>query len=130
MSYQNFTSLPPEQEQQFVVFERQSVESSKKALTLGLIAGGALGLLLIIVQLTITPTPPLHTDALDDDMGAEEATPRRTTRKAPSEATPPAPPTATEPAATATEPAPTATEPAPPPPKGATKAPPTALMGQ
>ncbi len=124
MSYQNFTSLPPEQEQHFVVFERQSVESSKKALTMGLIAGGALGLLLIIIQFTIPPTPPLHTDALDDDMGAEETTPRRTpTQKAPTTETRP------EPAAATTAPTESATA-TPPPPKGATKAPPTALVGQ
>ncbi len=126
MNYQNFTSLPPEEEQQFVVFERQSVESQKSALTIGLIVAGALGFLLILIQLTVTPTPPLHTDALDDDLGSETAEP---SAPAPSAAPTPAPsePAATEPG---TEAAPTEAAPteAPTPPKGATKAPPTALI--
>src|SRR5438876_432598 len=37
MSYMDFSSWPRDQEQQFVVFEQRTSESSKKAMTLGII---------------------------------------------------------------------------------------------
>jgi len=139
MSYSNFTSLPPEQEQQFVVFERQSVESSQKAMMIGLISGAILGLFLIVLYVTSDAPAAMHADALDDDMAAEDEAPRKTKKKkkaAPAETAPA--PTETTPAEGATPPAGAAatpteapTPPTPPtPPKGATKAPPSALVGQ
>ena len=122
MSYSNFTSLPPEQEQQFVVFERQSAESSKTAMTMGIITGVVLFVFLIGLYAASDPPAALHTDALDDDMAAEEEAPKAK-KKTPTETAP----TPTE-AAPAEAPAGTAA--APPPPPGATKAPPSALVGQ
>src|SRR5262245_54030202 len=50
MSYDSFSSLPPEEDQQFVVFEQRTVESSKKAQTIGwAVAGGVLLFVLITV---------------------------------------------------------------------------------
>lgn len=39
MSFSDFSSWPRDQEQSFVVYEQRASESSKKALTLGAIAG-------------------------------------------------------------------------------------------
>lgn len=74
MSYSNFTSLPPEEEQSFVVFERYSREASSKAMTMGLIAGGVVGFLLIVLYFTSDPPKAMHADALDSDIPAETAT--------------------------------------------------------
>ncbi len=47
--YNNFTSLPPDEERTFVVYERLSVENSKKAMTIGMIAGGVFFLITLLV---------------------------------------------------------------------------------
>lgn len=39
MSYSDFSSWPRDQEQSFVVYEQHASESTKKALTMGVIAG-------------------------------------------------------------------------------------------
>lgn len=138
MSYSNFTSLPPEQEQQFVVFERRSVESAKKAMTIGLISSGLLGLFIIALVLTSDPPKKMHTDALDSDIPAETKTPeshtatpetKSDTATEKDEAGAAAEGAAAEGEGEAGEAAEGATPTeAPAPPKGATKAPPTALL--
>jgi hypothetical protein len=47
MSFMDFSSWPRDQEQTFVVYEQHSSESSKKAITAGIIA--ALGLLVLML---------------------------------------------------------------------------------
>lgn len=47
--YQNFTSLPPDEERTFVVYEQYSRESGKKAMTIGMIAAGIFFVLTLIV---------------------------------------------------------------------------------
>ena len=120
MEYQNFTSLPPEQEQSFVVYERTSAESLKKAMTLGLICGAVVGVFMVILFFSYEAPINAHAVEPETDL-AEEVAP------APKAAAAPAP--APEPVAeeAATEEAAPAME-APEPPKGATKAPTTDLI--
>ena len=125
MEYRDFTSMPPEEEQSFVIYERTSRESGKKAMTLGAICGGVIGV--FALMLFVAFDPPKNAHAVDPETDIEE-------EAAPAPAPAPTPePAAEEPAAE--EPAaeePAAEEPAaaPEPPKGATKAPPTALIGK
>lgn len=129
MEYQDFTSLPPEQEQSFIIYERTSNESAKKAMTLGAIFGAVVGVFALILFFSFDA--PRNAHAVDPVSDIEEEAP------APKAAPAPAPEPAAEPAAeeaapaeaAAADPAAAPTE-APPPPKGATKAPPTALIGQ
>lgn len=51
----NFTSLPPEQEATFVVYERHQQENLKKGFTMGLIASIAFGILALGVYFGVTP---------------------------------------------------------------------------
>jgi cytoskeletal protein RodZ len=64
--YENFTSLPPNEEQTFVVYERRSVETGKKAMTLALIISAILGVITIIVVFSFDKPKNLMAD---DDMG-------------------------------------------------------------
>ena len=54
MSHVNFSSLPPEQEASFVVFEQKMEESAKSGVTAALIAAGAVFLLAIGIFLVWT----------------------------------------------------------------------------
>lgn len=133
MEYKNFTSLPPEQEQSFVVYERTSIESAKKAFTVGAICGGIVGVLAIFFYMAFDP--PKNAHAVDPEPKSElkeEAAPEPAPAPAPAEEAAPeeeeAPAEEAAPAEAA--PAEGETAAAPEPPKGATKAPPTALVGQ
>jgi hypothetical protein len=53
--YVNFTSLPPEQEASFVVYEQQMAESEKKGFTIGAIAGGAFLIVALGIYLGVAP---------------------------------------------------------------------------
>ncbi len=53
--YKNFTSLPPEEEQQFVVFEERTNKSLKKAKFIGAIVALAVGAALVVNTLVHTP---------------------------------------------------------------------------
>lgn len=53
----NFTSLPPEQEASFVVYERHQTENLKKGFTAGLIASIAFGVLALGIYFGIEPEP-------------------------------------------------------------------------
>ncbi len=66
MSYQNFTSLPPDQEATFIVYEARTQESAKKAMTLGLISG--LIFLVVIVAIVFSHDKPKN-KMEGDDMG-------------------------------------------------------------
>ena len=120
--YSNFSSMPPEEERQFVGFERVMRESLKKGMVLGVSIGCGTLLVLLIIIWGVEPPP----NELIEDLAADLA-------EEPSSAPAPAPTPAPAPkAAPAPTPAPAGTAPpteAPPPPKGATKAPPTAITG-
>jgi hypothetical protein len=57
---QHFTSLPPEQEAAFLVYEQQQEASLKTGLTIGAIAGIAVGAFIVIISLAIEPGPDPH----------------------------------------------------------------------
>tara|TARA_R110002096_G_scaffold77896_6_gene183260 strand:- start:25059 stop:25448 length:390 start_codon:yes stop_codon:yes gene_type:complete len=129
MEYKNFTSLPPEQEQSFVIYEKTSIESGKKALTLGTICGAVVGVFAIIFYFAFDPPKSSHYVEPESEL-SEEVAPKAAPAPAPVEAAPAEADPAAE-AAPAAETAPAAeAAAAPEPPKGATKAPPTALIGQ
>ena len=132
MSYSDFSSLPPEQEQSFVVFEQTTRESAKKAKSAGIIAGGVFGLLIVVIAMGFKPAEKSHASEEEHSLGAEKASHSAPAKKeepkvaAPSEAVPAEAVMAKE--GEAQEAAPAVEAPKPPP--GATKAPPTALIGQ
>jgi hypothetical protein len=55
MSYADFSSWPREQEQSFVVYEQHAAESSKKAITVGAIAGALFFFLLLGIYAGVEP---------------------------------------------------------------------------
>lgn len=127
MEYQNFTSLPPEQERQFVIYEQTAVEARKKAMTLGAIVGACVGVFALILFFSYDAPINAHAVEMPSDL-EEEVAPAKAPAAAPAPAEPAAEPAAEE-AAAGDAPEAAAME-APEPPKGATKAPPTALIGQ
>jgi hypothetical protein len=60
----NFTSLPPDQEATFVVFERHQKENLDKGFKIGVIAAAIFGVLALGVYFGVTP----EKDKLGDDM--------------------------------------------------------------
>lgn len=134
MSYSDFSSLPPEQEESFVIFEKTTRESAKKSKSIGIIAGVAFGVLTIVIAMAFKPPEKSHASEEEHSMGAEKSAPAAAAVKKevaePAAAEPaPAEPAQVEAAPTEAAPAEPAKE-APAPPPGATKAPPTALIGQ
>jgi hypothetical protein len=51
----NFTSLPPEQEASFVVYEQKMAESEKSGFTIGAIAGAVFLVIAMGIYLGVTP---------------------------------------------------------------------------
>lgn len=49
MALESFTSLPPEEEQMFVVFEERSSVIEKKANLIGWVSAGAVALVLLLI---------------------------------------------------------------------------------
>ena len=153
--YQDFSSWQPDQERHFVVFEQRTVESARRAWTIGGLAGAGFFALILIIYFAFPATVNKSEAAGSDDgpdlpsekvpAAAPAPSPAAAPAAAPGAATAPAAGATADPAAasasapaagTASAPAagtasaPAATTPTmPPPPKGATKAPPTALVG-
>lgn len=128
MAYQNFTSLPPDEERQFVIYEQTATESRKKAMTLGAIAGAVVGVFAIIIFLAYDAPRNAHAVDVPSELD-EEVVPKPTPAPAPAAAAAPAELGADElgadePAAAEAD----APMEAPEPPAGATKAPPTDLI--
>ena len=73
MEYQDFTSLPPEQEQSFIIYERTSNESGKKAMTLGAISGAVVCVIALILFFSYDAAPNAH--AVDPVSDIEEEAP-------------------------------------------------------
>lgn len=67
MTYESFSSLPPHEEQQFVVFEQRTAESAKKAMVIGTGVAGSLFLVILIVVIAFWG--PLK----EFDAGAEDS---------------------------------------------------------
>lgn len=58
--FSHFTSLPPEQEATFIPFEQKQAESLKTGSTYGIIAGVAIGVLMILIAFGVTPAKDPH----------------------------------------------------------------------
>jgi hypothetical protein len=58
--FQHFSSLPPEQEAAFLVYEQKQAESLKTGLTIGAICGIAVGALILIISFTVSPAKDPH----------------------------------------------------------------------
>jgi hypothetical protein len=64
--YHNFTSLPPDQEATFVVYERYQRESLDKGFKFGIIAAAIFGVLAVALYFGVTPEE--HSAAKDMDL--------------------------------------------------------------
>lgn len=53
--FNNFSSLPPHEEQAFIVYEQRTAEASSKAVTMGAVAGAIVLVLAIGVFLGVAP---------------------------------------------------------------------------
>jgi hypothetical protein len=58
-SYENFSSLPPNEERQFAIYEERSQLASQQATKLGLIVAGAVAAAVLLFALVV---PPIETD--------------------------------------------------------------------
>mgnify|MGYP001601640726 CR=1 FL=1 len=84
---QHFTSLPPNEEQQFLVYERRSVNSARSAATLGWVI--AVGLLVASVAVVFA-FKPAKTEEVEAPAAQEE--PKKAAAAAPTAPTPAAAP--------------------------------------
>ncbi len=75
MHLENFSSLPPAQEQQFVVYEQRSIESQQKATMFAIVAAAITLVLSLAVYFGITPTE--HKAAKPAVEGSTLATPAK-----------------------------------------------------
>ncbi|HWN71545.1 MAG TPA: hypothetical protein VNM90_28100 [Haliangium sp.] len=82
--YRDFTSLPPEKEQEFVVYERTSVEAGKKAKVIALAV--AASFFVVVMGIVFSFEPPKSKMA-EDDMGALAA-PKKEKKEAAKKETP------------------------------------------
>ena len=78
---QDFTSLSPQEEQQFVVFERRSVNAGRAAATLAFIISGALLVVTVTVVLAFKPAN-MHNVVEEADQRAAAAAQAKETAKA------------------------------------------------
>jgi hypothetical protein len=62
--YVNFTSLPPEQEASFVVYERHQQDNLKKGMTIGVICSVIFGVIAVGIYFGVTP----EEDTIGKDM--------------------------------------------------------------
>lgn len=104
MSYSDFSSWPRDQEQSFVVYEQHASESSKKALTLGSIAGVIFLVLMVGIYAGVEPDKR----DITKDMNMSNLTKKSKKVEAPAPAPAPEAPKAEAPA-----PAPSGEAPAP-----------------
>jgi len=84
MSFMDFSSWPREQEQQFVVFEQRTNESSKKAMTIGVIVSA------IVFVIAIGIYAGVPTDYKDPGAGMNMSNLTKRTSKPAAEAPAPA----------------------------------------
>jgi len=106
--YQNFTSLPPEEERTFLVYEQRTQEAAKKSVVTGLIVGASFFVLVFMTVCVVYPHAGENLMAGEDMGMLADDKERKETRQ--TMETAPAPEAKPEGAA-----APTADEPAPAP---------------
>jgi hypothetical protein len=104
MSYMDFSSWPREQEQSFIVFEQRANESTKKAYTLGGIAGVIVLVFMVGIYAGVAPEHKDMTKGMNMDniskkkKSAEEAPAPKAEAPKPAEPAPAAAPAADKPA--------------------------------
>lgn len=106
MEYKDFSSLPPDKEQEFVVYEKTSVEAAKKAKIFAGIA--SLSFLVVVMAIVFSFDPPKNKMA-EDDLSALAA-PKKPKKDAEKPAEEAPKPEATAPAGEGAAPAAGATE--------------------
>lgn len=111
--FSNFSSLPPEQEATFSVYEERISAASKSGLMAGLIAGIGIGFFVLVVSFTVTPEKPKDYSG-DPGAKTQKAAPSNTVKADTAPSTTPPPSEAPAPAEAPAEPSPTT-----PPPSGA-----------
>jgi hypothetical protein len=111
--FSNFTSLPPEQEATFNVYEERISAATRSGVMAGLIAGVGLGFFVLVVAFTVTPEKPKDYSG-DPGSQTQKAAPSNTVKA--DTAPTPTPPPSEAPAAEAPPPEPSPTT---PPPSGA-----------
>ena len=85
MSYMDFSSWPRDQEQTFVVYEQRTSESSKKAMTIGVVSGIAFFVIMFGIYAGVAP------DKRDLTKGMQMENLTKKTKKASAEAPAPTP---------------------------------------
>jgi hypothetical protein len=71
--YSDFSSMRPEQERQFVVFERARAENGSKAKTIGIVSGASFFVVILMVFFSFDkPKPAITEDEAADELGAEK----------------------------------------------------------
>jgi hypothetical protein len=98
--FSNFSSLPPNEEATFAVYEERVANASKAGVMFGAIAGIGLGFLVIVISMTVKPEKAGNYSA---DPGSQ--TQKASTVKADTGAPTPTPPAAAAPAAETPPPA-------------------------
>ena len=68
MEYHSFSSLPPEEERQFVVFEKRTAEAAKSANNIGF--GVATGLLVLTLAIVLGFWAPIKAPGVEEEQGA------------------------------------------------------------
>src|SRR5262245_54275715 len=109
--YQNFTSLPPHEEQTFIVYEQRMAEAGSKGLTMGAVAGAIILVIAVGIYLGVDPKEIDYTK----DMNMSNLTKKEKTSSADTPAPTPAPAVSPTPTPAPTTPAaPAGTAPAAP----------------
>jgi hypothetical protein len=82
--YSNFTSLPPEQEASFVVYERHQRENLDKGIKIGIISGIVFGLLALGLYFGVEPKEDTKAKEMDlNQLKKKSKTDAPTTPEAP-----------------------------------------------
>lgn len=83
--FQHFTSLPPEQEAQFLVYEQRAADAQKSGLTMGVIFGLAIGILLFGIFLAVEPD---HSNPMEEPAATPQTQTAPKAKPMPVETTP------------------------------------------
>jgi hypothetical protein len=105
--YRDFTSLPPDEEAQFIVYEQRTQQASKLAMKAGIIAAAIFGFLIVVIVFSHEPPENLMAE---DDIGMlgdeKDIAKQRKELKEETAPTPEAPAPKAEPGGTAETPTP------------------------
>lgn len=72
-AYKDFSSLPPEEERQFAVYEERSQVAAQKATKSGIIGGAVVGVVWILFAAITFPSWSAEQEAAEEEEGAAAA---------------------------------------------------------